>query len=182
MTTWPEVERGFRELEEALRDVRIDRQWGDSVPERWDLVGAPGPSRNRFLAMASIAGKLLASQPASLPAEITGEIDPTIRWYRALWHLGGPHEPPMFGTQSRDGVSLGCVYMGRIRSPAAVSAAVALTLQAEEFQPVPYVARTQGLADRLQHRLEVERQRRGTFWQVFAVIAGLVLAALALFG
>lgn len=181
MSTWAELEQSFRALEPAMERATLDRQWGESTDELWHFSGQLAPqTRNAFSALSVIAGKLLSSSDISaLPTEVTQESDVEKRWYRALWLMGGPHEEPMIGTQSKDGVSLGSFFYGRIRNPAAVSTAFALRMRAVHFTPVA-VAPPAAQPSRFVRWLERENARRGVLWKVLVALATLVTAILAL--
>src|SRR5437868_222708 len=68
-------------------------------------------------------------------AEVLAEQNLVLPWWLALWLIGGPHESPMVGSMRRDGVDTGHVFIGRIREPAAVAAALALRFSAQSFVP-----------------------------------------------
>jgi len=185
MTTWSEVEQGFRDVKNDLQFSRLDRHWGDAMPERWDLIRTHNTSSvRRFEAIAILAGKLLTTLDAGMvPSEVRAVEDPLTRWYIALWMLGGPHQTPMIASVSqttRAGVKedLGHVFVGSINDPAAASAGLALLCQAHTF--VPEIATALAQRGTLVSWLENERKVRGPLWALVGVVLGLTLAALAL--
>jgi hypothetical protein len=183
MSSWQDLEQQFRDLESTMQHSRLDRHW-DEATEQWRLAGGADPLvERRFAALAALAGKLLTqANPSAVPAEVAEETDPARRWYGALWHLGGPHEPPLVGQLTRDGQPEGYIFVGSIDRPAHASSVLALRLQAvSDVSPSPVVATRPGpiRRGRLNDWLEREAAQRGRFWTVVAILMALILAALA---
>ncbi len=131
MSSWHDVERQFRDLETALEQSRLERQW-NTASEEWRLGGRMDiEAAKRFHAAAGAAGALLADAGAAIPDEVTSAPDAETRWFRALWLMGGPHDPPVVGMMSMHGTaSGGPVSLGRVRKPAHASAVLARRFQA----------------------------------------------------
>lgn len=117
---WTDLARDFRDLDAAMGEARLERQW-DDVNEEWRVAGRHDlESARRFRAVASRAGELLG-----------GEGTAEGRWFRHLWEQGGPHAPPLVGMVSMHGrASSGMVSVGRIEHPARLSASLAERLAA----------------------------------------------------
>lgn len=129
MSSWQELAQQFGELEPAMENARLERQW-DERSDDWSLAGGVNlEAARRFHALAASAGSLLADLAADVPPEVAAETDPETRWFRALWHMGGPHDPPVVGMMSLHGGAAGQVSSGRVRRPARASAALALRLK-----------------------------------------------------
>lgn len=125
MSPWAGLEQQFRELEPLMPRARLERQWNEDSDE-WRLAGMVDlAAARRFTALAQEAGALLPESKVELPANIAAEPDPTTRWYRALWQMTGPHEPPIVGLMSMHGTSAGPVQLGRVERPALASAGLA---------------------------------------------------------
>ena len=131
MSSWGEVERQFRTLEPAMERTVLERQW-DEVSEEWRMAGVVELAvASRFRLAAEAAGALLRDAAAIAPPEVAAEENPQHRWFRALWFMAGPHDPPVVGLMSLHGsAASGTVSVGRVRRPAHLSAALALRLQA----------------------------------------------------
>jgi hypothetical protein len=127
MSTWQELQRQFEELETALPNVRLERQWTDDA-EEWRLGGRYDlESAKRFRAVAADAGTLMEGL-TDLPPSVRDATTEN-RWFRALWEMAGPHAPPVIGMMSMAGRnSSGIVSVARIPSPAALSAKLAARL------------------------------------------------------
>ena len=113
--SWTALAGDFRDLDTAMGEARLERQWDDSS-EEWRVAGRHDlDAARRFRAAASRAGELL-------PGDGTAEA----RWFRLLWEKGGPHAPPVVGMMSMHGRgSGGFVSVGRIEHPARISAMLA---------------------------------------------------------
>ena len=164
MSTWPELEQRFRDLEPSLRDARIDYQFDDKGGEDFSLVGGGAPNRASFEALATIAGKLLTTLlPDAVPQDVLRGGNDRDRWFRALSNLVGPHQQPAIGYEHSDGAIIRTLTLAQIATPAAFSAALALRLQAASFVPA-----TQSGESRsgVVAWLDEERRKRGTLWLV----------------
>ena len=129
MSSWRDLETQFHQLEPSMEQARLERQW-DSVAEDWRLGGKVDlASAKQFRELAAAAGALLEGPGIAVPADVAAESDPTRRWFRALWHMTGPHATPITGMMSLHGGSAGPVSIGRISQPAHASAALALRFQ-----------------------------------------------------
>jgi hypothetical protein len=130
MSSWALLEEQFRELEPLMPRARLERQWNDASDE-WRLAGMVDlAAARRFRELAQAAGALLPESQVPLPAAVSAEPDPTTRWYRALWQMTGPHEPPIVGLMSMHGKSADPVQLGRIEQPARGSADLAARCRA----------------------------------------------------
>lgn len=59
MHSWADIENRFRALEEPLRGLRLDFQWGDAG-KHWNLTGVQREEGYReCLLLSGVAGKLL---------------------------------------------------------------------------------------------------------------------------
>ena len=132
MSSWPDLEAQFHQLEPAMEKVRLEHQWDDASDD-WRLGGSVNlETGKRFRLLAAEAGALLEASGIKVPAEVASETDPTKRWFRALWHMAGPHDAPIVGMMSQHGGSRGPVSIGRVQRPAHTSAALALRFQAAD--------------------------------------------------
>ncbi len=131
MRTWEDLERRFRALEGSLRFARLDAQWGDGG-EYWRVAGTADRSLARQLAaVAFMAGQKLDDtlKAADDPkvAIVLEEKDPTIRWYKALQHLGGDFKFENYGyLQNNQKETVGTIFTGTVNEPAAASATLCL--------------------------------------------------------
>jgi hypothetical protein len=181
MRDWLSIERDFRDLDSRAADLRLDYQWHSApdTTEFWRLTGGLDPIvRKQFEALASRGGVLLGQVPGEyLPPAVGAERDAQARWYKALWHMTGPHDPPMVGAVSNNGVDLGHVYVGHMQRPAGLSAVLAIKVGAiQGAEPKPALEANAGPVA----WLEREAAARGRLWSVLAVVLGLIIAALTL--
>lgn len=135
MHSWAEIEQRFRALEEPLRGLRLDFQWGDAG-EHWNLTGVQrGEVYRECLLLSGVAGKLLEH---SLHAEegpgewLLRERDPTHRWFLAVKELSGQFETrlPAYGVDE-EGNRVETIYMGSMPNYVANSANLCLWLETE---------------------------------------------------
>lgn len=135
MNSWADIEKRFRALEEPLRGLRLDFQWGDAG-EHWNLTGVQRDEAYReCLLLSGVAGKLLEHS-------LTGEKDPgrwllqvrdpTYRWFRAVKELSGRFEShlPAYGVDE-DGNRVETIYTGTMPNYIINSANLCLWLEAE---------------------------------------------------
>jgi hypothetical protein len=130
MSSWSELEVRFHQLEPSMEQAKLERQW-DSATEDWRLGGKVDLVAGRqFREVSAAAGALLEGSGVAMPADVASEPDPLRRWFRALWFMAGPHDPPITGMMSLYGGTGGSVSVGRVERPAHASAALAHTFQA----------------------------------------------------
>lgn len=127
MSTWLDLEAKFLELEAQLQGARLDYQ-GGAAGEYWRVAAAINRvARGRFEAVARLAGRKLLSIAGQLSSEIVSAPDDATRWYRALKLSSGHYLPGTVAYQTNDdGSYAGAIVLGRIDSPAAVSATLCL--------------------------------------------------------
>jgi hypothetical protein len=134
MSAWRDLEAQFHQLEPSMEKARLEHQ-KEEASERWQLGGTVDlDAAKRFRVLAAEAGALLESSAVVVPAEVASETDPAKRWFRALWHMAGPHDAPIAGLMSQHGRSAGRVSTGQVRRPAHTSAALALRFQAADHR------------------------------------------------
>ena len=132
MSSWHDLETQFHQLEPSMEAARLELQW-DSAAEDWRLGGKVDlASAKQFRALAAAAGALLQGPGVAVPTDVAAETDPLRRWFRALWHMAGPHEAPITGMMSLHGGTAGPVSIGRVQRPAHASAALAQRFQATQ--------------------------------------------------
>jgi hypothetical protein len=134
MLTWKELDRQFQDLAPALRHARLDVQWGAAGEHFHVAAYFDVQAKERFVALSRVAGgKLRQCLPADSDVhnEILNELDPVLRWWRALWHLSSSFEYGHMGFQkSESGEDMGAIYSGHVLSPAESSASLALNMLA----------------------------------------------------
>ena len=135
MQSWGDIEKRFRGLEEPLRGLRLDYQWGNAG-EHWNLTGVQRDEAYReCLLLSGIAGKLMER---SLDAEadpglwLLREQDPTHRWFRAVMELSGQFEPrhTAYG-MAEHGNRAETIFTGSMSNYVVNSANLCLWLEAE---------------------------------------------------
>jgi hypothetical protein len=132
MSSWPDLEAQFQKLAPSMEKTMLEHQW-DEASDDWRLGGRVDlEAAKRFRLLAAEAGALLQGSGMVVPAEVASEADPATRWFRALWHMAGPHDAPVVGMMSQHGRSAGPVSVGRVRRPAHTSAALALRFQSAD--------------------------------------------------
>lgn len=132
MSSWRDLEAQFHQLEPSMEKARLEHQW-DEASEDWRLGGNVDlEAARRFHLLAAEAGALLKGSGVVVPGEVASETDPTRRWFRALWHMAGPHDAPIVGLMSQYGGSSGPVTTTRVQRPAHASAALALRFRATD--------------------------------------------------
>jgi hypothetical protein len=135
MPTWADLDLEFRTLDPALRQYRIDYQWGGG--DVIELRGVHSPQLNRFEKLADIAGRKLSevAHDELNPAVMARPVGP-LRWYEALrWH-SGVFEHGHVMVSEVGGVPQPDTYSGRVRNPADASATLALHFSALEPPPM----------------------------------------------
>jgi hypothetical protein len=130
MSSWHDLEAQFHQLESSMEKARLEHQ-RDEASEDWRVGGKVDLEvAKRFRLLAAEAGALLEGSGVVVPTEVASETDPATRWFRALWHMAGPHDAPIVGLMSQYGGSAGPVSTALVRRPAHVSAALALRFRA----------------------------------------------------
>lgn len=133
MKPWLDLEARFRVLAPALRECRIEVQWGMGK-ECWRLTsGIEQSAVTEFEMLAVSAGQLLERalrKETGEEATLKQTVDPKIRWYTALKFYS-----PLFELDSHeeelkpDGSSGGFMFTGHVRKIADASADLCLAFQ-----------------------------------------------------
>jgi hypothetical protein len=137
MPSWQELEKKFSEVTHSMQGARVDGQWG-SAGENWRVAAYFDlDAKKRFEAIARIAGKKLEEvlQLGHNPDdELLPEVDPAVRWYKAIWKISGAFHEMMPG-QERDeeGKVVGNIFLGSI--PNVVESSVTLCLELQATYP-----------------------------------------------
>lgn len=188
MDEWSDIQRQFEELADRLSGSRLDRQWDEGELERWHLAGGVASAdRQRFEALASLAGTYLEDFASDLPAEVRGAREPILRWYRAMWYMQGPDEPPLIASITKDGQHVGHMFAGRLNAPARMAANLALRMRSvaaareralakkpEPSAPAPTATRW----ERTSEWVNRQRERHGAAWGVVAFLIAPLVALL----
>ena len=124
--------------------------------------GASREVRDRFEAVARLAGQLLASSPlaaAQVSDVIVAQSDPLVRWLMAVPHLTGRFEFGFYGTlQDASGTPVGHMLMGTIPNVIDASALACLHLATTDAAIQPHVRSTTRLfIDQIDSFSEVRR-------------------------
>src|SRR5688572_17526771 len=111
MTTWGDLEVQFRQMQQQAPELRVDHQWSDD-DELWSLAGpAAHLGRERFRALAALAGRRLRESAREL---VPGTHDPKVTdedlWYRAVAQLVAREEEPLVARVSIEGKEAGFVH------------------------------------------------------------------------
>lgn len=138
MTTWHELEEKFTELHQLFSSLggRIDRTWGQGRDDQWRIAGGVGSlNESRFVSLSVMAGRLVETLPDGLvSSEIRAEVQPLLRWMRAIWNFGRPTiHHAIEQSDNREGSVL---LLGTLNDPAAVSANLCLHLSAHTLQVI----------------------------------------------
>lgn len=134
--SWFDLEAKFKELTEELAETRVDAHWGGSVGEHWRLAGSfERTARQRFESTARMAGEKLLAQLGNhpdIPAELSAESDPVVRWYKAIWKLaGGLQQDFIARERDKSGKPAGHVTGGTIRNVAKASSTLCLMINSK---------------------------------------------------
>lgn len=137
--TWQDLAQRFRSLERSLRSTSLDVQWGDDG-HFWRLAGLTDRTVQRqFEEEARTAGnKLSAALRADdhTSALVLEERDPTLRWYKALQHLGSGFELTRHGDlYNTKKEKVGTIHCGTIHAPATASANLCVEFSTKYPEP-----------------------------------------------
>ena len=137
MPTWRSLEKDFRDIPDSFGDLRAD--WSDQpqIRNHWGLAGGASRGvRDRFAAVATLAGKQLLSPSAArsrMSLVVLAEADPVARWHTAVREVTGQFETGPYGTLLDEaGQASGHLFTGSIHKVIEASALLCLQLAAED--------------------------------------------------
>lgn len=128
--TWKELSLKFEELNEFLKGLRLDYQWG-SVPSIYSLAGGSNlTALHQFKTLAYLAGNKLIENYKSLKefAEVLTAKEPVSIWYNFLRLFSGQFNIGLVGDQTAKGVSIGAVYHGSLYNVVDISSQMCMRL------------------------------------------------------
>lgn len=136
-SAWRSLERDFRDIPDTFGDLRADWSTQPQIPNDWRLAGGSSREvRDRFEALARLAGNLLASSPGTagrVSNEILAEADSFTRWLMAVRQLTGRFESGLYGVlRDESGAFTGNLFTGSIPKVIDASALACLQLAAED--------------------------------------------------
>lgn len=137
MVDWRKFEEDFRAIPDPFSQMRVDWTYGEGQPENWTIAAWHDRfSRERFEAIARMAGQMLLSSPAVVSrctSDLLNEQNPLHCWFMAIRELTDCfRQGPTFIEYDENQKPVGRVYTGSIESVLEASALACLELASIE--------------------------------------------------